>query len=541
MDYTIGVDTGGTCTDAVLMANDGTIIASAKEPTTHHDLATCTANVLKTILSAGNIATDNIKQVTVSSTLATNSVVENKGANVGLIVIGYVKHFKLPVKAVVFVKGGHNIMGEEEEPLDINYLVDIITGLKDEVDAFGVCSAMSIKNPMHEQVAEQAISMLAPGKPVFCSHNASNIAGMKERAATAALHAKLMPIMQDYMTGVQQAMSELNLNCPLKVVAGNTDLIDANHVIRHAGLTVASGPACTAYFGAMQTEEKSLVIDIGGTTTDIVMIDNGKPTMSAEGGQIGSWHTHVESIDMHTAGIGGDSHVKISADGKLEIGPIRVSPLALCKHSLTSNNWLGSDNASKLIIARDLAPNKNEILTFLQENGPSTPAEISIKTKCSGLTLERELEKLEKQQAITECGFTPTDALHVLGKIDIGDAEASLNAAKILGEISGLSAEEFCQKVIEETQKKIKELVLTYVMQHYWGNSMTSFINGHDSNPILAVKFGLKIPLIGIGAIARHLVPGVADLLDCEAIFPEYCEVGNAVGAARLARVDLES
>ncbi|MGL1932790.1 MAG: hydantoinase/oxoprolinase family protein [Desulfotalea sp.] len=537
MDYVIGIDTGGTCTDAVLMEKDsGKIIATTKEPTTHHDLATCTANALKAILNASSIDAKNIKNVTVSSTLATNSVVENKGANVALLVIGYVKHFKLPVKAVIFIKGGHNIMGQEEEPLDISYLVDTVNDLKNEVDAFGVCSAMSIKDPTHELVAEQAISMIAPGKPVFCSHQVSNIPGMKERAATAGLHAKLMPIMQDYMAGINKAMLELQLTCPLKIVAGNTDLVEADHVVRHAGLTVASGPACTAYFGANQTDEKSLVIDIGGTTTDIVMVDKGKPIMSAEGGKIGSWQTHVESIDMSTAGIGGDSHVKVNSAGKLEIGPIRVTPLALAKTDIKIDKWLGSENESKLIIARDLTESKNEILSFIQENGPATAATISEKTKYSGLTLERELEKLEKKQTIIEEGFTPTDALHVLGKINIGEKEKALLGAKILGKLVGLSPEEFAQRVIEKTQKTIQELILDYVFQHYWGNSMTSFIKGYNENPILAVQFGIKIPLIGIGAIAKHLIPGVADLLNCKAIFPEYCEVGNAVGAASLAR-----
>ena len=219
--YIIGIDTGGTYTDAVLLdKQSGKIISTAKKPTSHYKLAIGTGEALAELFSKSTIAPEQVDAVVVSSTLATNSVVENKGARVAVIVIGYVKHFKLPVKAVIFVKGGHTIQGTEEEPLDVDYLVQIVDGLKTEVDAYGVCSAMSMKNPTHELVAEKAIGMLDP-KPVFCSYRISDLAGMEERAATAGLHAKLMPIMQEFVGGVQKAMAGHHLNCPLMVVGGN--------------------------------------------------------------------------------------------------------------------------------------------------------------------------------------------------------------------------------------------------------------------------------------------------------------------------------
>jgi N-methylhydantoinase A/oxoprolinase/acetone carboxylase beta subunit len=193
--YIIGIDTGGTYTDAVLLEKQtGRVLAKAKKPTTHFALARGTGLALTELLKISGVAPEDVGSVSISSTLATNSVVENKGARVAVIVIGYVKHFKLPVTAVVFVKGGHNIQGEEEEPLDLDYLVSLVDGLRNDVDAYGICSAMSMKNPTHELVTEKAIAMLDP-KPVFCSHRISRLTGMQERAATAGLHAKLMPVM----------------------------------------------------------------------------------------------------------------------------------------------------------------------------------------------------------------------------------------------------------------------------------------------------------------------------------------------------------
>lgn len=536
MTYLIGIDTGGTCTDAVLMEEEsGAIIAAAKEATTHHDLAYCTAKALKAVINTSGVPIKSIKHIAVSSTLATNSVVENKGADVALLVIGYVKHFKLPVKAVVFIKGGHTIIGEEEEPLDIEYLADIVQGLRNEVDAYGVCSAMSMKNPSHELVAAKAISLIDGDKPVFCSHQISDIAGMEQRAATAGLHAKLMPLMDEYMAGVTKAVKENGLDCDIHIVAGNGSVVAPEHVIRHAGLTVASGPACTAHFGSIQTLEQALVIDVGGTTTDIAMVADGKTQMSPEGCQIGSWRTHVEAVDMHTGGIGGDSSVAIDKKGQITVGPIRVTPIALSENLGDLNLWLGPQDKGRLIVAQDMEETGNEVLEYIQK-GPATPEQICKGTKYSGVTLERELARLDKAQAIKEYGFTPTDALHVLGKSSLGDAAIAQEAATILGTSIGLTAQQFAEQVIHITTKQIENLILDYVVHHFYGKSLSKFIAERDSNPMLGVDFTLKVPLIGIGAAAQHLLPGVAENLGTRVSFPDNCQVGNAIGAAHLVR-----
>ena len=537
--YIIGIDTGGTYTDAVLLDTDsGAIIATAKKPTTHYDLSVATGDALADLLTISGATPDQIENIVLSSTLATNSVVENTGARVAVIVIGYVKHFRLPVKAVVFVKGGHDILGREEQPLELDYLVELIGSLRNEVDAYGVCSAMSIKNPAHELVAEKAISMIDP-KPVFCSHRISELAGMEERAATAGLHAKLMPVMEEFITGVRNAMKGLQLDSPVLVVGGNGKPIDANKAKREAGLTVASGPACTAHFGAdyCTTSPNCLVIDVGGTTTDIAMIENGQPLMSHEGCQIGGWRTHVEAIDMHTGGVGGDSHVSIDDQGTLSIGPARVTPLATAQNLPPLQDWLGVRANDKLIALQPGYLGKlpeNELTRLLVHNGHLTPATIRKKTGLGGIPLDKQLEKMARHQLIFECGFTPTDALHVLRKIDIGNYDIALQGAEILGLAAGMKAQQFAQTVLDKTREQIENLIIDYVVKHFWGNSLTSFISTRNSHPVLGVDFSIKTPLIGIGAAARSLLPEVAKNLKTTIFFPEHCEVGNAIGAAMI-------
>lgn len=538
--YIIGIDTGGTYTDAVLMdAETGAVMATAKEPTTHYHLATGTGNALAALLGSSGVAAGEIRQLAVSTTLATNAVVEKKGARVALFVIGYVKHFRLPVVAVVFIKGGHTIMGTEEEPLDLENLVDTVNGLRNEVDAYAVCGAMSMENPTHELVAEKAISLLDP-KPVFCSHRISGQTGMRERAATAALHAKLMPLMQDYIAGVQVAMIKQGLSCPVVIIGGNGQTVSIDQAIERAGVTVASGPACTAHFGALHSTGDALVIDVGGTTTDIAIIENGKPQLAAEGCQIGEWQTHVEAIDMFTGGIGGDSHVVVDEKGALHVGPTRVVPLCMASSLPPVSQWLGVGGLSRCIgleTEEELPEGLDDpVITFLREYGPATPSAISAATGISSVPLEKHLEDLARLQLTYEAGFTPTDALHVLGRISLGNPQVAKEAATLLGRAANMGTEDFCHRVCQQTEKQIGDLVIDYIIHRYWGKSLTSFIASRDSHPVLGVQFSLKIPLIGIGAAARYFLPGVAERLGTTVSFPDHCEVGNALGAALLGK-----
>jgi len=536
--FIIGIDTGGTFTDGVLLEKStGNVIATAKTTTTHRVLATGVARVLEQLLELSAVSSEYIDSVGISTTLATNSVVEKTGSRVALLVIGYVKHFKLPVKAVIFVKGGHTITGEEEEPLDLEYIVSLLGNLKNEVDAYGICSAMSFKNPAHELVIEKAIGMIDP-KPVFSSHRISHQAGMRERAATVGLHAKLMPIMQDFIAGVEDALRYHNIESRMVIIGGNGKPIDSQFAIDHAGMTVASGPACTAFFGSLHTQATGVVVDVGGTTTDITLLEGGKPVIADTGCRIGDWQTHVEAIDMVTRGIGGDSHVVVTEDKEVHLGPRRVVPLAVSEHAGTVEKWLGAEGRSKCIrlISQDPEEQKtsNTILSTLLKHGPCTRQKLKEITQLSGIPLEKQLEDLSRKQYIEETGFTPTDALHVLGKLEIGDVKIAKKGAQILGSFLGMGAEEFATAVILKAVQCIENAILDYVISAYWQKDITGFIRNRDNHPALEVNFSLKLPLVGIGAAAPYFLPEVAKRLHTTVTFPEHYEVGNAVGAAHI-------
>ena len=532
MNYYIGVDTGGTYTDAVLVAMDSKeVVRRAKKLTTHHDLSIGVGQALAALFEDGHDPQE-VCGLAVSTTLATNAIVENRGARVGLFVLGYVRHFKLPVVANVFLKGGHDIHGREEEPLDLENLVDTVQGLRKEVDSYAVCGSMSIKNPTHELVAEKAISMIDP-KPVFCSHRVSDNPGMRARAATACLHAKLQPLMQAFLDSVQRSMRKTGLSCPVTIICGDGTGASLEEVAERAAITMASGPAATAGFGATAGKKDALIVDVGGTTTDVCMIKDGKPVLSEEGCRIGQWQTHVRAIDMYTGAGGGDSHIYCTDTGTVKILPTRVQPLAVTRNLPDPADWLGCGRDCALVLPADnIEPGDDPVLHYLADKGPATFTTLATHTGQEGMALEKHLERLQFLQQITMAGFTPTDALHVLGRLDIGDKQQAENAARVLARACQMEVDQFCKQALTMTEEVIELIILEYLGRAVWGDQKAApFLNNRD-NELFTVHFQLKRPIIGIGAAARAFLPGVAKRLQTEVIFPDLYETGNAIGAA---------
>ncbi|WP_319764843.1 hydantoinase/oxoprolinase family protein [Maridesulfovibrio sp.] len=536
--YAIGIDTGGTYTDTVVVkCEDASVVATAKSPTTHHDLSLGLASSLDKAMKQSGVSPDEVNLVSVSTTLATNAVVENKGARVGLFMIGTTKALKLPVVTLRYVTGGHKITGLEEDPLDIESLVDGIQDMAGHVDAYAVCSAMSIKNPAHELIAEKAISLSDP-KPVFCSHTISTRAGQAERAATAVLNARLMPVMKDFLAGVGKALDARGLGSSVVVVRGNATPMSMDDAVLRAAETFASGPASTAYYGSIYSPAAdALIVDVGGTTTDVTLIRNSQPTIQESGSFIGDWETHVEAVEMFTVGVGGDSFARINRSGNFEVGPGRVVPLCMAGNIPAPEKWIGKGHESHLLKTGPSAESSSDddVLKYIFENGPSTFGQLMAGTGLGEIGLAGKVQKLVRSQLLEEVGFTPTDALHVEGQLEIGDRSVSEAAAALLGKEFNLDASGFAAMVLSETRTKIENAMLEHIVRKEIGGNMAGFIAGRAASSLVSFDASLNLPIVGIGAAAQKLLPEVAEKLHTEAVFPDHHEVGNALGAIKMA------
>jgi N-methylhydantoinase A/oxoprolinase/acetone carboxylase beta subunit len=536
----LGVDTGGTYTDAVVVDSaTGSVQASAKAPTSHHDLGLGVLAAVRDVLQAGTVDPRDIEAVAISTTLATNAVVEDHGARVGLVVIGHDKPLALPADSAIYLPGGHTINGEEVQPLNVEMLLKTVAKFKGHVDAYAVCAAMSFANPTHELVAAKAIE-LTDAKPVFCSHAVSQRAGLQQRAATTTINARLMPVMQNFLARVTGSLADLGIPGDIAVVRGDGRTMTADEAVERAATSVASGPAATAWFGAGECPAATgLVVDVGGTTTDISLIEEGRPVVDTAGSRIGCWETHVDALRTCTVGVGGDSHVTVARGQCLSIGPGRVVPLAMAKGGPSPAKWLGLGTADRCVLpspGMDTgAAEDGRLLALLAGRGGMTPGQLAAQLGMGEIAVAEKLKQMIHTRQVMETGFTPTDALIALGELDLGEGEAALAGAGALADLLECSREEVCRRVLAGTRQSIEDAMVDHLLHCSHGSSLAGILPERRRHPWLRLDIGLRIPIVGIGAAACCLLPQVARNLQAELVLPDHYAVGNAVGAVRIA------
>src|SRR5271170_2109687 len=338
----LGLDTGGTFTDAVLLADGRQVIGSAKALTTPWNLAIGIGHAIRAVLEeipAGSNPND-VSLVSVSTTLATNAVVENRFSPVCSLLIGFDdamvqrSGIERPGSGglVARIDGGHGATGEESAPLDEAAVTRAVALHEARVEAFAVAANFSVRNPAHELRARKLIRALT-AKPVTCAHELSSKLDAPRRALTAALNARLTPQISHLIEALSQVLSEESIDAPLMIVKGDGSLMRAEIALEYPVETILSGPAASVVGAGFLTGlEDFVVADMGGTTTDIAVVSGGRPVISAEGALVGAWRTMVEAVDVRTSGLGGDSEVQFDRQHRLCVGPRKAMPLSLLAH-----------------------------------------------------------------------------------------------------------------------------------------------------------------------------------------------------------------
>lgn len=328
----LGIDTGGTYTDGVIMDRESRkVLHTAKALTTADYLAEGIENCMRALRFS---QWDCIGMVGLSTTLATNAIVEGKGCSVGLVLLGGCPEGEIPAEVTVQIPAKVNIRGGIKQPLSTQMIDEALYQLKGRCDAVAVSGYASVRNPEHELMVKQRATELLD-LPIVCGHEMTGALGYYERTVTTVLNARLLPLIRDLLHNVRSVMRMLKLQVPLMIVRGDGSLMHADYAEERPVETVLSGPAASvtgAHF--LSGCKDGVVVDIGGTTTDIAALHDGECKVSEEGAVLSGWRTRVRALEIFTFGLGGDSEIAISEDGNITVGPQKVVPL--CRSDFVS-------------------------------------------------------------------------------------------------------------------------------------------------------------------------------------------------------------
>lgn len=497
MKYILGIDTGGTNTDSVILEKETlAIIAHSKAFTTHDDLRVGIEASLDA-LDFKDFA--DICQVSLSTTLATNSIVEKRGCNVALLLSGYDEDIDLPKCDCIKIGGRLDIRGRERLSLSEENIRMKIRNLPEYVEAVAISGYASIRNPMHEIHIQKIVSE-ETGLPCFCAHELSGTLGFRERTVTAVLNASLICIVSDFIASAKDALQRKGIHAPLMIVRSDGSLMSEEVAKTRPIDTILSGPAASILGAKHLTKiDNAFVLDMGGTTTDIADISNSLITIDDDGSEVGTWKPRCRAVRVSTHGIGGDSRLRFDYDDtklNITIGPEKVTPICVAAH----------DSAH-------------------------------IRRKALSLTAADAMDSLGPDVALT-----PTDFLHASGEYTEWDAEASTHVIKITAERFHIKTNRLIQEVKNSMTKK-----LTFACLQSTANFRKDPVNLLDDEAavylmekafvkkrkeFLCADFHLRKPVIAVGAPVKAWLPDACQKMHTMLMIPPNADVANAIGAA---------
>ena len=320
----IGLDVGGTHTDAILLDKSG-LIRKVKVPTDPQNLFETILQALEATISG--IDPKAISRAVLSTTLATNLVVQQQLPSVGMVVAGGPgidpEHFRTNESYSV-VKGALDHRGREIESLDRDQIVALGESFqRQEIRYAGVVSKFSVRNPQHENAMAD---ILAPYvEQVFKGHRFSGSLNFPRRIATTYLNAAVYPTYRKFFEAVQQSLAKRGLSMPILILKPDGGNMSFEASLDYPAQTILSGPSASVMgtLAHAPCDGTSLVLDIGGTTTDMAVLIDGIPLLAPQGIEIPPFKTLIRALQTQSIGIGGDSTVRLR-NGEVAIGPDRI-------------------------------------------------------------------------------------------------------------------------------------------------------------------------------------------------------------------------
>ena len=554
----LGIDAGGTYTDTVIYdLAKGKTLCKSKALTTKWDF---TLGIGEAMAGLDQEKLHQVEMVSLSTTLATNAIVEGEGQKVGMIIMPPYGRFEpqdIPYEPKAAISGQLEITGKEISPVDEKEVKGIVRRMiaKDDVKAFAVSGYAGAINPAHELKIKRIIRE-ETGLFVTCGHELSDILNFKTRAHTAMLNARIIPKLAKLLLDLERALEKLGIFAPIVVVKGDGTLMSADMAKERPVETILSGPAASVAGARHLTGLKSaLVVDMGGTTTDTAALADGMVSVCATGSNIGGQKTHVKALEIRTSGLGGDSLIQWDK-GRFYLGPRRVAPIA----------WLGAtypgtDSALKFldmyldrhtVSTRDmqilaltgspdhmtLLPQEENVITLLK----SRPFSIDELIKRTGVLFEKslKLERLEDSFIIQRCGLTLTDLLHVTGRFNRWHKESAESYCQMFSRLTKMDIAEMADYLLDMGVERLTlELLKRQLDEETDPEALhtcpvcrtlvKNLLSGGSDQ--YAVRIDLKRPVVGIGAPIHFFLPRAAKALGAEAVLPQDADVANAIGA----------
>ena len=565
----VGIDTGGTYTDAVAIDQDsGEILAKGKYPTTKEDLSICIEGALACLPEELLLQAETI---TLSTTLATNACVENKGSAAKLILIGVVedmldridafREFGIVSSNVLCVDSKSSFDGRVVDHPDWEKVLAENTDWFDDTDALAIAAVFAINNGgACEKLAKEFFEERL-GVPIVTASELVSDLNVFERGSTAMLNARLLNLVRDFIKTVELSLERREVGARSFVVRSDGSLMSHSLAHRRPVDTILSGPAASVLGGCrLAGSENCLIIDMGGTTTDISIVKDGAPKMASEGIRIGGWNTQIQGVYVDTFALGGDSGVRIE-EGKLALSNRRVVPFCTAAmkwpevkdglRSLLTNKktyYRGYHEFLYLVQDSDKISNLTSEEAQLIELLRSGPRMIDSFELDEGISKYRlNCDRLEMAGVVMRCGLTPTDMMHIRGDYGTFDREASELAARFYmrsmpDDFEGKTVEDFADAVYEIVCKKLYENVVRILLADRLPGAFANGLdrqmeqlisdswNG-DGRSLLHLGFETPATLVGVGAPTHVFLPRVAEFLGAKCAIPKHAEVANAIGA----------
>lgn len=565
MKLGIGIDTGGTYTDAVIYDFENRdILGTAKSLTTKSDLS---AGILGAI---DGLPADLVRQaqiISLSTTLATNACVENKGGRAKLIFFGgdkdiidaYGGQYGLPPSKDIYIQESFSsFTGEVEREPDWELYREQLKHGFDDWDGVGIVEINAMRDGAAAEKKAKEIFQEMHSIPVVCGHELFSELNCLQRGASTLLNAGLFPVISEFLAAVKKALDARDIHASIVIVRSDGSLMSEEFASLRPVETLLCGPAASAIGSTHLTHSaNSIIVDMGGTTTDIALVHDGVPVTVTDGVSIGKWKTFVDGLYVKTFGLGGDSAIHYSGSG-LYLEEYRITPLCVA----------AAKYPSIVDTLQSLEPRKHtrflyEHYMLIKDISQSDRYTEEEKAFCSALkekplliseaasavgkdiyTLH--MERLIKEGVVQLCGLTPTDIMHIKGDFDKYNKEASLLGAQFAAFNLDVTAEEFCDMAYDAVKRKLYQNIVKVLLENKYPNYMKNGISAEverfiDENyeaaktgrrdPMVSSMFYTEYALVGVGAPIHIFLEDVAKMLGSHADIPKHHEVANALGA----------